>query len=259
MKRIEGLNGVTHNLETVCRSCVTEYGVLTLYSYNPSADNWTFKRLDCALRNVKDKQVFAGIIAREWYEAELSRANALVEKLVANEESGMNEDERKELANARAYVEEVKKACDVFKNAPVAVGFAKAVACARRNAKTEEYPAGVNTAAAAILAQCEKGTSEGKALREAVQAMCDVLAVGEDDAHMNEYRYNATAQLARDVYRRAYSGRRINGNGRVTKGKLVDKAIVMEIVLTMIEDLQRKEENRRQAEIAKKADEANAK
>lgn len=114
----------------------------------------------------------------------------------------------------------------------------------RRNAKM--FPAQFTDALKAVQTEIDKMNKSSaqdvsvKALKPIVSDVCRAFWSANTDCGIDDYTYNACGQLAKDVYRCMYEERALANSNRVVRVKKDISEAGFQIILAMLEDLQKK-------------------
>lgn len=254
-------------LPAFLETCISD-GVITLYSYNISSGNWSERKLDCKLRNVKDANKFARIIARAWYQHHKNTVDESVQdvdkaldaayKAMANYDKATFEAENTAIlikqARLREYGLDLDAALKHFSDAPIAEGFAKIVALSRIGTDTKAYGDNIKNAANVIKDICkrENVTNADKDFRGAVSNLALLFSTEESDLYI-PFVFKANARLADRVFQSVRKVSSYDKEGISQEGKLSTRNIVTECVLSCVRELQIKAQEKKEQEAKKEA------
>lgn len=206
------------------------------------------KSINCKLRNVQNVKAFTRLVQVTFYKHSLGIAESRVSTLENAEiERDLTKNEQNELSLTKSviipsYQELVKLATpeemafistDTFLNCVVATITGDFSVAIRNGASLNN-----------VLAKLS-GNAPTKELQTELTNYT-LKITGEKDKVYNGYNLNCNSSLCTDVKARYYKGRKYSGSGNVTKaydtnGQLVRK----EIMLAIVEDLQKKEEQKK--------------
>lgn len=242
-------NGIFTPAKTIIEKVFANPSDVVLYTFDILKGTAKAKRINLNLAHAVQPAFMNDFITYWYYLVGESVADAWKDFIEVNPDD-LTEDEKAVYTCIKARHDSLYKSLKAFdskKAAKVCVTVSDMVK-AVYGMKEDNFSAPVQTAFGAVKAEIanlnntvieeEDKLPNLKTLRAALEKMCNAL--WRESGACEKFVFHANAALTADVYRVAYTGRKLNKDGDVVRTMDKGKKVLGEVVYACIEELQRK-------------------